>query len=71
LRVGRPLLHGDVLSDETRDLVGLFRLQSGDALLHQVAAFHIEVERALLGLDLPRGDHLGVGIVVQRLLKVK
>jgi hypothetical protein len=40
-------------------------------LLHQVAAFHIEVERALLGLDLPRGDHLGVGIVVQRLLKVK
>lgn len=64
----RPLLHGDVLPDQTRDLVSLFRLQSRDALLHQVAALHVEVERALLGLDLPRGDHLGVRVMVQRLL---
>lgn len=68
LRVGRSLLHGDILPDQTGDLVGLLRLQSGNTLLHQIAALHVEVERAFFGLDLPRGYHLGIGIMVQRLL---
>lgn len=69
LSVGCPLLHGDVLPDEARDFMGLLRLQPSDTLLHQIAALHVEVERALFGLDLPGGDHLGVGVVVQCLLK--
>lgn len=69
LTVGRPLFHRDVLSDQTGDFVRLLRLESGDTLLHQIAALHVEVERALLGLDLPGGDHLGVGIMVQCFLK--
>lgn len=69
LSVRGPLLHRDVLPDQTGDLVGLLRLQSGDALLHQIAALHVEIERALLGLHLPGGDHLGVGIVIQGLLR--
>lgn len=69
LTVGRPLFHGDILPDKAGDFVRLFRLQPSDTLLHQIAAFHVEVERAFLGLDLPGGDYLGVGIMVQCFLK--
>lgn len=69
LTVGRSLFHSDVLSDQAGDFVRLLRLQPGDTLLHQIAALHVEVERALLGFDLPGGDHLGVGVMVQCFLK--
>lgn len=71
LGIGRSLFHGDVLSDQTRDFMGLFRLQSGDTLLHQVTAFHVEIKRALLRFDFSGGNHLGIGIMVQCLLKGK
>lgn len=69
MSVGRPLLHGDVLPDEAGDFVGLLRLQPSDTLLHQITALHVEVKHTLFGLDLSSGDHLGVGVMVQCLLK--
>ena len=58
LRAPDPLVDCNVLSDEARDLVGLLRLDAGYALLHQVAALHVEEEGAVLGLHLSRRYHL-------------
>ena len=41
----------------------MVRLDPADALLHQVAALHVEVEDAVLSLHLPGGDDLGEGVV--------
>ena len=56
-----PLVDGDVLPDESRDLVGLLRLDPCDPLLHQIAALHVQEQRAVLGLNLASGDHLEEG----------
>ena len=55
--------YGDVLLDEPGDLHGLVSLDPGDALLHEVAALHVEVEDSVLGLHLAGGDDLGEGVV--------
>jgi hypothetical protein len=52
LRSPDPLVDGDVLPDEPRDLVRLLRLDARDALLHQVTALHVKEQSAVLGLDL-------------------
>ncbi len=48
------LTYGDVLLDEPGDLDGLICLDPGDALLHQVPALHVQVQRTVLRLHLPR-----------------
>jgi hypothetical protein len=48
------LTYGDVLLDEPGDLYGLVCLDPGDALLHQVPALHVQVQRTVLSLHLPR-----------------
>ena len=58
LRAPDPLVDGDVLADEARDLVGLLGLDARDALLHQVAALHVQEQRPVLRLHLPRRYHL-------------
>jgi hypothetical protein len=69
LITARPLLHRDVLANESRYLVRLLSLQPRDALLHQVAALHVEVQCALLGLYLARRYHLRVWIVIKCFLQ--
>ena len=59
----RLCTYGDVLLDEPGDLHGLVSLYPGDALLHEVAALHVQVEHPVLGLHLARGDDLGEGVV--------
>ena len=61
LRAPDPLVDGDVLADEARDLVGLLGLDARDALLHQVAALHVQEQRPVLRLHLPRRYHLKEG----------
>ena len=58
LRAPDPLVDGDVLADESGDLVGLLGLDARYALLHQVAALHVQEEGAVLGLHLARRYHL-------------
>ncbi len=48
------LTYGDVLLDEPGNLDGLIRLDPGDALLHQVPALHVQVQRTVLRLHLTR-----------------
>ena len=59
----RLCTYGDVLLDEPGDLHGLVSLYPGDALLHEVAALHVQVEHPVLGLHLAGGDDLGEGVV--------
>lgn len=68
LGVARPLLHGDVLSNQSRDFVSLLGLEPRDTLLHQIPALHVQVKGSFLGFHFPCGDHLGIGVVVQRFL---
>ena len=66
LRAPDSLVYGDVLADESRDLVGLLRLDARYPLLHQVAALHVQEEGAVLGLHLARRYHLKERGVVMR-----
>lgn len=64
------LLQIDILPDQSGNLVRLFGLQPGDALLQQIAALHVQEEGTVLAAHLPRADHLGERPMLQRFVRV-
>ena len=53
------LINSDVLLDKSSNFVGLFSLDPGDPLLHQVATLHVQKQSAIISLNFSSGDNLG------------
>ena len=53
------LINSDVLLDESSNFVGLFSLDPGDPLLHQVATLHVQKQSAIISLNFSSGDYFG------------
>jgi hypothetical protein len=59
------LLDSNVLADESRNLMRLVRLDARHSLLHQITAFHVQEEEAVVRLDFTSRYHLRVRVMHQ------
>ena len=57
------LLDGDVLANQTRNLVSLIRLNACHSLLHQIATLHVQKQNTVLRFDFPRRNDFGKWIM--------
>ena len=65
LNAFHPLINSDVLFDKPCDFIGLFGLNTCDSLLHQVSAFHVKIQGAIVRLNFSSRDHFSKRIVQQ------